>query len=486
MTRRSFGLLTVLLLVSLLAGCSLFRQAAAKYPAADLSYIYAWAVENPWRNPVVLVPGFGGSRLLLEEDGSTAWGAFFADDSLKLKSPIGQRALAVDIDRLPADPTPEDLRWIEDDVVTDGLLDSMRADALVAELDVNVYGVLTDLFESAGYAECGPSPVAGERPDCLTFSYDWRQDLVGSAIELGRFLEEARREIEAGRAARGVDGRPVRFDIVAHSMGGLVARYFLRYGARDVLGEEMPEITWEGADLVDRLIVVSTPNFGSMKLLRDMLDGRSFAFVDFEPAVIATWTSTYQMLPRESHRSWFDEQGEPASVAILSAAHWRRNGWGPFDPGQASVLANLLPGEATDADRRARLEAFMEVAFERARRFQRVVDRIPEVAPPADLFLLAADAERTPARAMVVRVDGRERLVFDLPALQAPGDGTITRASALADGRLLSGRGGWVESPIPWRQATFLTASHRSLLANPTFQNNLLHILLETAPRSRD
>ncbi len=299
-------------------------------------------------------------------------------------------------------------------------------------------------------------------------------------------MEEARREIERGRAARGVDGRPVRFDVVAHSMGGLVARYYLRYGGSDVLAEEAPEITWAGAELIDRLIVVSTPNFGSMKLLRDMLAGRSFAFVDFEPAVIATWMSTYAMLPREAHQLWVDERGEPVQVELLSAEAWRRNAWGSFAADQAAVLETLLPDEPTAAARHDRLESCMAAAFERTRRFQRAMDRPPGAPPPSDLVLLAADAESTPARAMLVREAGRDRLEFDLPTLQAPGDGTITRASALADGRVVSGLGGWVESPIPWHQAIFLTASHRSLLANPTFQNNLLHILLETAPRRRE
>lgn len=483
--RSTRAVLTLVAMALLVSGCSLFRQAAAKYPAADLPYIYAWAAENPWRNPVVLVPGFGGSRLLHETDGSTVWGEFFANGSLPLESAAGRRALALDIDRLLVEPRPSDLLRIDDDAVTDGLLASMRADAVVAELDVNVYGVLTTLFEASDYAECGATPTAGERPDCLTFSYDWRQDLVGSAIELGRFLEEARQAIEAGRAARGVGSRPVRFDVVAHSMGGLVARYLLRYGARDVLGEEDPEITWAGADLIDRLIVVSTPNFGSMKLLRDMLVGRSFAFVRFEPAVIATWVSTYQMLPRESHRLWIDERGEGIRPEILSASTWRRNAWGAFAPGQTAVLETLLPADPTLAERHARLESFMEAAFERTRRFQEVMDRFPPAPPPSRLLLLAADAELTPARAMLVRDAAQERMIFDLPALQAPGDGTITRASALADGRLISGQGGWVDSPIPWHQAIFLTASHRSLLANPTFQNNLLHILLETPPPRR-
>ena len=44
---------------------------------------------------------------------------------------------------------------------------------------------------------------------------------------------------------------------------------------------------------------------------------------------------------------------------------------------------------------------------------------------------------------------------------------------------------GFVTSPIPWNRKVFLTDMHRTFLGNPTFQNNLLHILLETPPHRR-
>ena len=61
----------------------------------------------------------------------------------------------------------------------------------------------------------------------------------------------------------------------------------------------------------------------------------------------------------------------------------------------------------------------------------------------------------------------------------------MTRASAVADERLLGGGSGFLSSPIPWNREVFLTDMHRTLLANTTFQNNLLHILLETPPNKR-
>ena len=55
----------------------------------------------------------------------------------------------------------------------------------------------------------------------------------------------------------------------------------------------------------------------------------------------------------------------------------------------------------------------------------------------------------------------------------------------MADERLFGVASGFVSSPIPWDRQVFLTDMHMSFLGNPTFQNNLLHILLEEAPPGR-
>jgi hypothetical protein len=92
------------------------------------------------------------------------------------------------------------------------------------------------------------------------------------------------------------------------------------------------------------------------------------------------------------------------------------------------------------------------------------------------------------ARAVVAEKDGKKVLGFENTKrliLKAPGDGSVTRASAVADERLLGGGSGFVTSPIPWNRKVFLTDMHRTVLGNPTFQNNLLHILLETPARER-
>ena len=57
-------------------------------------------------------------------------------------------------------------------------------------------------------------------------------------------------------------------------------------------------------------------------------------------------------------------------------------------------------------------------------------------------------------------------------ALRGPGDGSVTRASALGE--------------VAWDHVFFFPGGHSSLLKNPAFHNNLLYLLLETRsdPRS--
>jgi hypothetical protein len=269
-------------------------------------------------------------------------------------------------------------------------------------------------------------------------------------------------------------------------MGGLVSRYFLRFGPRDVLGQQDAPVTWAGAEHVDRLIVISTPSFGATRVLREMVLGRRNPVVKFEPAMIATWVSPYQMLPRPEHQIWLDENGEPVEIDILSAKTWLFNGWGPFAPSQDSYLAWIFPGEASPAVRRTRMTEFMEAAFARARQFFTVMDQHADTPCPAEMILFAADVQPTLARVAVIPKGDRRILRFENVAgmsLKAPGDGSVTRASAVADERLLGTGTGFVTSPIPWSQQVFLTDMHMTFLGNPTFQNNLLHVLLEVPPR---
>ena len=94
--------------------------------------------------------------------------------------------------------------------------------------------------------------------DFFVFTYDWRQEIATvTAPLLAQALENYARIHEA---KTGIPARETRFIIVAHSMGGLVARTLL---------SEKPE--W--APRVSRLYLVGTPNAGSVKATRTLVVG---------------------------------------------------------------------------------------------------------------------------------------------------------------------------------------------------------------------
>jgi pimeloyl-ACP methyl ester carboxylesterase len=94
--------------------------------------------------------------------------------------------------------------------------------------------------------------------DFFIFDYDWRQEIATvSAPQLARALESYA-QIHASRT--GIPARETRFVIVTHSMGGLVARTLLA---------EKPE--W--ASRISRLYLVGSPNAGSVKAIKTVVEG---------------------------------------------------------------------------------------------------------------------------------------------------------------------------------------------------------------------
>jgi hypothetical protein len=100
-------------------------------------------------------------------------------------------------------------------------------------------------------------------PDAVVdFPYDWRLPVTHNAARLGRLAEEhlaawRRHPSWAGRRA---DPRAARLTLVAHSMGGLVARQYI-----DDLGD---------AAEVRLLITLGTPFYGAVKAAYTLSSGR--------------------------------------------------------------------------------------------------------------------------------------------------------------------------------------------------------------------
>jgi hypothetical protein len=470
-----------------------------------IAELYSEAAKKEARNPVIVIHGVLGARLGQRSSGKTVWGAF-TSDGFDPNTEEGARAIALPLGppRSAADYDPE-----REDVYPAGPLEALELDVFFTVVSVEVYAGIIRTLGAGGYTDnvvVDPfSPAYSEDHfTCFSFFYDWRRDNVQNAIRLGRFIEAKRVEIahsatakiaklrNAGTPAAIAEAdeledwmrRGYRFDVVAHSMGGLLANYYLRYGARDLPADgSPPEITWEGAEQIDRLIMVGTPNFGAMDALQNLVYGfnPSFLLPHFHPALLATMPSLFQLLPRSRHRLFVDEQGATIDFDLFDPAVWERNRWGLLDETGDGFLAWLSPGVEPE-QRRAEAKAYQAWCLQRAERFHRALDARPATPCRTRLYLFASGTEDTLTRCRLRQRGGRLQPDFTGADLLGPGDGTVPRYSAVADERGTAVSRTWLDSPVPWSNVTFLADDHIGLTTNPYFSDNTLFLLLETPP----
>lgn len=504
--RPLLAIFATALLTTPLAGCRAMRSVAAKYPRPDIEAVYRPAMRiaesTSDRNPLVVIPGFGGSEL---QNGSNRviWGARFTNDAMSFARPEGLRALALGVPENFASLTENErvaalFELEDDDTVVSGAMHFYRTEVMT-EVSVSVYAGLVRGLAAGGYRVHPPElarrlgvPARPDGPPCFVFSFDWRRDLAGVAADFARFLDRTEAEVRDMRRQTGgpeAAAAPVRFDVLAHSMAGLMTRYYLRYGARDVLvdaADGVPPPTWEGARRVDRAVLVSPPNRGTTRSLRNLANGADDPFIPaYEPALVATWLSVPQLFPRNEPLLLSDDTGRHFELDPFDVEGWRTHRWGPYRPEQEDVIRQLFPGVPDPAERRRRLDAYFAASLERAERFTRVLDAPATPPNGTTLHLFAGDSESTLSRGLALRRDGALHLIFEAPGdrLEEPGDGSVTRRSALADLRPVGSKQ-WLRSSVSWHSVLFLSDRHTGFFTNRVFLDNLLHLLLETPPAS--
>ncbi len=457
-----------------LVGAVLAVGCAGSRPSPNLGGLYnkSASFHDERRNPIILIPGILGSNLIDRASGRIVWGSFTGDWA-NPSTPEGARLLAVDM---------EDDGAAHDSVVPDGVLDRLKLKVLGLPFQVKAYYQILDALGVGGYkddsADINNIDYGSDHFTCFQFAYDWRLDNVENAARLDAFIREKRAYVQAEYEKRyAIKDYDVKFDIVAHSMGGLLTRYYLRYGAEDLPADgSTPAITWAGSRFVEQVIFVAPPNAGSLESLEYLVEGRKFGLTipRFPAAVIGTMPSVYQTLPRSRH-GVLEEGDTHAPIGdLLDPDFWVQMKWGLADPDQDEVIAWLLPDVSDLAERHRLVLDYLRRNLMRARQFMAALDT-PAV-PPRDLHLhlMAGDAIPTPARMAVDRKTGRLRTIEN-----GPGDGTVLRSSALMDERVGSLWTPTLQSPIKWAQVHFLFTDHLEITRDPAFTDNILYLLLE-------
>jgi hypothetical protein len=440
----------------------------------DLARVYAASASRP-RRPVVVIPGVFGSRLADARTGRVVWGRT-ASLFTRLYRPWDAEWDLLD---LPVDDPG--LLGNRDHLEPAGIFDKVAGREFYARL----LGVLKD------HGNYTPGDVRDPKPgqDLFTFDYDWRRDAAETAARLSEAIEKI-------LAARGEPGGQV--DLLGHSFGGILARYYVLYGGEDVLASPSPGPTFAGARRVRTLVYLGAPNAGTLDALRSLVDGARL--VRLLPAeAVFTMPAAYQLLPHPGQEVLLDGAGKALVADLFDPGTWERFGWSVFDPermearrreairrhGRAGAGARLAGEMET-------LRAFLGSALGRAARLARAIEAGGGAPGPVRAVAFGGDCLPTPARAVILHDGIRHRTHFvpgtlpralRRPGLEAlmmePGDGSVTRASLMGVHTGPPGSTPEAVEPLQLHSATFLCEGHRRLTENITFQDNLLHVLLE-------
>ena len=435
----------MLAVIPLVAGCATL----VRVDLQTLVHLFADLRQTPRKEPVIIIPGALGSILEDTATGRVAWGRMGGR---------GLEALALPIDH-------ETLRENRDSVVAVNILRRMAVIPGLIEFKANE-DLIRALQEAGGYDK---GDLEHPRPgdNCFLFWYDWRRDLVEAAQQLGAMIERLAREL----------GDPnLKVHLIAQSAGGLVARYYVKYGTADVLDQEpLPPPTYAGAEHVTQVIMLGTPNNGSLETFQSLHQGfRVPNMGRFSPAMVFTMPAAYQLLPHEEETAFLDERGQPLEVSLYDPANWETYGWSVFSPERLTTSQQQL----------AQQRRFLSLALRRAKRFQRALDTGNPADDPVEYVLLGSDCQPTSRRALLEK-DGsvwRTRFRSDDRELTAKlfglGDGSVTKESLLGSHRTGISQSDLAFSTLHVGNTVFVCESHLQLTQNLTALDNLLHSLL--------
>ena len=453
---------------------STLASCANKKPQADLGTLYNKAAQRSVesRNPIILVPGILGSYLKHEPDGKRVWGVI-GKNSIKEDTPLLAHPMEIG----------KPLNQLHDNVVPDGVLRTVTL-SIGARIEVQAYAQLIEALGAGGYHDetignANPVNYGVDHYTCFQFAYDWRRSSAENAAKFDEFLKEKREYVREKNMKK--FGRPgnLKFDVVAHSMGALVTRYYQMYGSAPLpAGGGKPKLTWAGARNLNKVILVAPPNAGSCEVYDRLRNGLNTTRLTgrFSAALTGTLPTLYELLPRERHSFIVDENGK--NLPILDPDMWEARGWGLADPKNDNELKMILP-EVASADTRRRIALdHQRKCLKNAAQFQAATDHPTNLPEGSGLYLFAGDSERT-ARTITIGSSGDYKTTR-----YSAGDYAVTRSSALLDERDQNDSGP-LKTPIDWTQVTFIAGSHLGLTKDPTFTDNMLYILLEKKIKKR-
>lgn len=446
------------------------------------------------KNPVIVIPGLSGSQLI-NAKGEIVWFGVKRDKTDDIRLPITSPVLSRNRDALRVG-------------------DIIREVDIKFLPDVEVYKSVIEALNSRGYTEANwNKPQAADV--FYVFPYDWRRDNVESARLLMRKMSAVKKRLKKPN---------LKFDILAHSMGGLVARYAAMYGTAD-LPTENPSPTWAGAVHINKLMMFGTPNSGSFSAFDALLNGSPIVLGkklplidDFRPEDVFSSPSVFQLLPHNGTAKFLDENLHTVNVDLYEPETWFKYGWGPLaDPKFLSKLKDAgalafknkeikpkpldedanLDDRLTSQTTFAQGRAFFASALNRAKLFHAALDAPPKNTP-LKIYAYGGNCEQTLNAAILlydqkgdkwttvldardiksangkpIKKDEVKALIFAL------GDGRVTQHSVLAAKETtINGKPEFTNSVFPVTSSFFACSSHVKLFLEKPIQDSFLSALV--------
>jgi pimeloyl-ACP methyl ester carboxylesterase len=431
----------------------------------NLENIYATARNRTGKRPVIVIPGILGTELLNPKTGETVWPSAFRTSQ----------------EGLPISPNLEANR---DDLVPGKIIETVKLARVLPE--VYVYrDLLVALRQYAGYrnGDWNNPSTDGYQDTFYVFPYDWRQDNVSNARELIRRITQLKTKLQ----------RPdLKFNILAHSMGGLIARYAAMYGDADLpTGEGPIQPTWLGAAHISKIVMIGVPNEGSADAFATLVEGYSITeglrrrvplLNKLTAEDVVSTPAVFQLMPHRAAVKFLDENLQPLAVDLYDPEVWKRYGWSVIYS-SADFRRRFAGTAGTDGGNSNDLDLYLAATLQRARRFHEALDAANDSNSPVVLLAIGGDCEETFSSPVILRDEKRNRwLTLTRPreyrtssgvkiskqkmidAMYEPGDGRVTRESLLGENlfKNLS------------RYAVFGCDLHGQLPRNKSLQDNAL------------
>jgi pimeloyl-ACP methyl ester carboxylesterase len=343
---------------------------------------------------VIVIPGYYGTRLVEQTGGRLVW--LSVQEAL-----FGTRSLTM--------PLPD--LGIHHSVMvhSDGILEDIPVIPFI--YSINGYGTLLKTLS-----------ILGSRVSIVPLAYDWRLDLPAAVQELDKTIERLR--------AQGIH----RIALVAHSMGGLIAAYYLRYGTQE---PDRAVETWVGVSQVKAVVLAGVPYRGSMRTFRNMQYGRSVGLNTslLSAEAVSSFPASYYLLPAPGADVLLSRSSEKLEGLLYRSNSWNTYEWGLMRPeaGRSDVATKHR-------------QSYTERWLSRARSFFEALHRPAEVVGHTSIPLLDLKGTgfETLAAGFWLGPDSPKAtgLLFDKEQVEgfdpklnhslllADGDGTVTAFSA--------------------------------------------------------